>query len=232
MTTSRFTPAGKADPAGIRRFEEDYPGARNYPLSVTLRCGRKVLEWARFVIEGDPGRDPDRPPLSPLDSAPDGEAALLQFKGEVSETNGIVDLVQGLIKKEGLKPRDILILVRTDNNRTFSKPIREKLEARGIKCTDPNQVEELLAENENRFALAMLRLLVFPKDSLAWATLLKLKRGIGDKFFEYVYNRALPEQKTFAEALLEAHNEEYPDAPKAAAKKATELVGSVPPLGH
>jgi DNA helicase-2/ATP-dependent DNA helicase PcrA len=220
----------KADPAGIRRFLEDYPGASNYPLSVTLRCGKKILEWARFVIEGDPGRDPARPPLLPAPTSPDGEVALLQFKGEVSEANGIADLVDGLIKKEGLEPRDILILVRTDNNRTFTKPIREKLQARGIKCTDPNEVQDILAEDDNRRALAMLRLLVFPRDSLAWATLLRLSRGIGDRFFEYVYNRALPEQKTFADALLEANAASYPDdAPKASANKARELVGSVLP---
>ncbi len=219
----------QADPAGIRRFPEDYPGASNYPLSTTLRCGRRILEWARFIIEGDPGRDAARPPLSPAEGSPDGDVALLQFKGDVSEASGVADLVEGLINKKGLRAREILVLLRSDNNRTFSNPIRAKLEERGIECTDPNEVEDLLAENLNRRALAMLRLLVFPRDSLAWATLLKLTNGVGNKFFEYIYERALPEQKTFAEALFDAHAASYPDAPRASAKKAGALVDSVRP---
>src|SRR5262249_23844 len=41
-----------AAPAGIRRFCEDYPGSVSYPLSITQRCGRHIIEWAFYVISG------------------------------------------------------------------------------------------------------------------------------------------------------------------------------------
>jgi ATP-dependent DNA helicase UvrD/PcrA len=45
-----------AAPEGIRRFPDDYPGCSRYPLTVTQRCGRSIIEWASYVIAGDPDR--------------------------------------------------------------------------------------------------------------------------------------------------------------------------------
>ena len=65
-----------AAPVGIRRFPEDYPGCAIYPLSVTQRCGRRIIEWASYVIAGDPDRPRDRPALACAAGSPAGEAAL------------------------------------------------------------------------------------------------------------------------------------------------------------
>jgi DNA helicase-2/ATP-dependent DNA helicase PcrA len=46
----------RAAPEGIRRFPDDYPGCANYPLSITQRCGARIIEWASYVIDGDLGR--------------------------------------------------------------------------------------------------------------------------------------------------------------------------------
>ncbi len=217
-----------AHPAGIREFPEQYEDAGDYTLSRPLRCGRRIVEWANFVIVGDPGRPPNRPVLTPGDAAEDGEVALLRFRGEVSEATGVARLTKELIDSKGLSASEILILVRSDYNRGFSRPLRQKLEEQGIPCTDPNVVQELLEEPVNRQVLATLRLLTSHRDSLAWATLLTLTKGIGEKFFEYVYTRAVPTQISFADALLAAHADEYPDAPAGPARgKAEELVANM-----
>lgn len=217
----------KADPEGIRRFLKDYPEADDYTLSVTLRCGRNIVKWANFVIQGDPGRPKDKKALTPAPGSRDGEVQLLRFPGQASEAKGIANLVVGLVKHERIEPSDILILLRSDYNRQFSKPIQEHLEAEDIKTTDPSFVNDILDAEENRRVLARLRLLVDPEDSIAWSSLLKLEPGVGPGFFEYVYALALPEQKTFADALRHAQADGFADAPGASRSRALELVQSV-----
>lgn len=35
-----------AAPEGIRRFQTDYSGSADYPLSITQRCGNSIIDWA------------------------------------------------------------------------------------------------------------------------------------------------------------------------------------------
>lgn len=103
--------------------------------------------------------------------------------------------------------------MRTDNNGTFSKPIRAELEKRGILCSDPSYVLELLGDPGNRRLLELLRLLVNCNDSISWASILHLTPGVGEKFFWNVYDRAKEAGKTFADELLSGYGEAFPGAP-------------------
>ena len=208
----------KAAPEGIRRFPTDYVPASDYSLSITLRCGKTIIEWANHVISGDPGRSVNRPTLNPLPNSPDGEVALLRFDSDRAEAKGIAKLVEGLINKEGLEPKDILVLMRTDHNGTFSKPIRKELEKRNIECSDPDFVLRVLSEAGNRKFLELLRLLVHKDDSISWTSLLDLTPGVGLSFFEYVYDRAKAVGGTFSGELLHAYEDDFPDAPRSAQK--------------
>lgn len=60
----------RAAPEGIRRFPQDYDPSDDYPLSVSQRCGSRIIEWATFVIEGDPDR-PRKPRLSAAPGSPE-----------------------------------------------------------------------------------------------------------------------------------------------------------------
>lgn len=121
----------KAAPEGIRRFVDDYSGARDYPLSRTRRCGRRIVAWARYVIEGDPDR-PARPPLTAADQAPDGETALLSFPDENNEARGVARLVKHLIEDEGVSATDILILVRSNYRGQLVAPLNAHSSVRGF----------------------------------------------------------------------------------------------------
>ena len=156
--------------------------------------------------------------LSPLPNSPDGEVALLRFDSDRAEAKGIAKLVEGLINKEGLEPKDILVLMRTDHNGTFSKPIRKELEKRNIECSDPDFVLRVLSEAGNRKFLELLRLLVHKDDSISWTSLLDLTPGVGLSFFEYVYDRAKAVGGTFSGELLHAYEDDFPDAPRSAQK--------------
>ena len=149
----------RAAPEGIRRFPEDYPGCANYPLSITQRCARRIIEWATYVIQGNPDRPRDRPSLQCAEGSPAGEVALLAFPGEATEATGVAELVQHLIEHEHVEAKDILILLRGDYNGTFSRPIKLALDRCGIQFSDPEVVERMLAEPANRRMLATFRLL-------------------------------------------------------------------------
>ena len=213
----------KAAPEGIRRFLDDYHHAEDYSLSVTLRCGKNIIEWANNVISADPDRPVRHPTLGPLPDSPDGEVALLRFENDVSEAVGIADLIKGLIDKEGLEPKDILVLMRTDNHGTFSNPIRKELEERSITCSDQDFVLRILKEVDNRKRLELLHLLVHKDDSISWASLLHLTKGIGRSFCKYIYDRAKQDGRTFAGQLLGDYEHDFPDAPASARKVKTAM---------
>lgn len=204
-----------AAPFGIRRFPQDYTNASDYKLSITQRCGRRIIEWANHVIQGDPERPP-KPPLTSRDGAPDGEVALLAFNNEQQEAEGVCALVQGLIRHEGLDAEDILILLRSDHNNAFSGPIKTVLQDAGIAVSDPDLVEQMLGSEENRRLLEIFRLLVNRRDSIAWAGLLHLTPGVGTSFMEFLYQRALDERCQLGDVLLSAYDAGFPDAPRSA----------------
>ncbi|MEK7601436.1 MAG: ATP-dependent helicase [Patescibacteria group bacterium] len=200
----------KAHPAGIRRFLEDYAGAADYPLTITRRCARRIVEWANYVIQGDPDREAARGALTAADRATDGEVALLGFPGHVAEARGVGRLVQHLMVDKHVPAEEILVLLRSDHNGQFSRPIKDELEGRGIAYSDPNDMKAILAEPTNRKAISLLRLAVNREDSLAWASLFFLTQGIGNTFFDYIYERARASRVTFGHALVDAYGAGFP----------------------
>ncbi len=216
----------KAAPEGIRRFPDEYQGSADFTLSISQRCGSEIIEWATFVIEGDPDRPP-RPRLEPADGSPPGEVALLAFDGQVVEARGVARLVEKLVHEEDVPPSEILVLIRSDYNKHFSKLIEYELAVRRIQCSDPEYVERMLGEVPNRWLLAAFRLLVHRTDSLAWATLLHLTAGIGEAFMTYVYELARAERIQFGTALFTARDGGFDGAPAASARKATAVIDTM-----
>jgi DNA helicase II / ATP-dependent DNA helicase PcrA len=216
----------KAAPEGIRRFLQDYPGASDYTLSITQRCGSRIIEWANSVIQGDPRRPRDRQVLASAPGSPDGEVALLAFSGQVAEAKGIARLVKYLVDHESLTPQDILILLRGDWHGQFSDPIKAQLAELDIPCSDPDVVKRMLSEPSNRGLLEYFRLVENGNDSLAWASLLCLTDGIGRSFTDSIYSRAQQSGKQFGTALLEAYGEEFPGVATAPANKARTLIAA------
>jgi DNA helicase-2/ATP-dependent DNA helicase PcrA len=219
----------KAAPEGILRFFNDYPTGIDYPLSITQRCGHTIVDWANFVMLGNPDRDPRRPILTCASGAPPGETALLSFTSDGGEAKGVATVVERLLKDEGLAPSEILILLRSDYRGMFSRPIRQELERRRIPVSDPDEVKHIMAEEANRRFLEVARLMVNRTDSLAWASLIKLTPGIGRAFVDHVYTRARDGKIGFGEALLVAHREKFASAPAASRGRAIALLDRVIP---
>jgi DNA helicase-2/ATP-dependent DNA helicase PcrA len=212
----------KAAPQGIRRFLDEYDTECDYPLSVCHRSPRRVIAWAQEVITADPHRL-ERPDLTLPDDAPEGEIALLGFAGNDQEASGVARLIHWLYSERDVPLSEILVLTRSDHNRMFSEPIREALAGYGHESSNPDAVAELLAEGTNRELIAHLRLLTDRADSLAWATLLKLRTGIGDSFVNYVYERARESGSRFGRTFLDAAADGFEGGPTTSSDRALEL---------
>jgi DNA helicase II / ATP-dependent DNA helicase PcrA len=217
----------KAAPEGIRRFLADYGGAVDYPLSVTQRCGRQIIEWASYVIGGDPDRPRTRAPLKPADGSPPGECALLSFADENEEAAGVASLIGRLVHAEEIPPEEILVLLRGDYNEAFSNPLKVALRQLEVAFSDPEAVGRLLEEPSNRNVIEVFRLLVHREDSLSWAALLRLSGGIGDTFFDYIYDLARQNRGQFGSTLLAAYAQDFPGGPSRSSSKAAALIKGV-----
>jgi DNA helicase-2/ATP-dependent DNA helicase PcrA len=113
------------------------------------------------------------------------------------------------------------------NSPTDSTDEAEHLARLGIPYADPDVVERMLEEQVNRRVLEACRLLVNPLDSIAWAALLFLTDGIGDAFFDYIYELAQEGRCRFGHALRTAYESDFPDVRAVSAKKARGLIKTI-----
>jgi DNA helicase-2/ATP-dependent DNA helicase PcrA len=200
-----------ADPEGIRRFVDEYKPSEGLELTECKRCDRRILELGLYVARQDPRRLDKA--IHPASEAADGEVRILRFSNQDFEALGIAKLCKWLRDSKGIALEKILILLRSDRYGCFSKPIREALQAEGLKAVtvaDPLEPlncpkdEQGKPQVEGRIFLCILRLLGNPRDHLAWRSILELgSDGLGDKAFASIYNLAHSEGVSFAQALLE-----------------------------
>ncbi len=188
----------KAHPEGIRSFPNEYD-AKQYPLTISHRCGKKILEWANFVIQGDTSRA-KKPSLSPSENNPEGVAKYLVFNRENSEAEGVCRLVKWLTEKEKIPYEEILVLVRTGN---IAKLIKKHFKRAKIPFADPEDYLNILESPKTRYLLSILRILINKKDSLAWWAILELTKGIGQKTVNFFYDLARANNKQFGEIILQ-----------------------------
>jgi DNA helicase-2/ATP-dependent DNA helicase PcrA len=201
----------KADPAGFRRFHDDYADADEYPLSEAKRSARQIVDWAQFVIDGDADR-PEKPALHAPDDADEGVVALLRFPTHESEARHVAQLIEALRRRD-VPASDILVLSRSDYRGTFTRALRDELVALEIPVQNPDALDDLMGDPANRRFLAIARLIGSREDSLAWRTLYFLQGGAGAGFVGHFYRAAVGDGTTFARALADEAAGNFGDIP-------------------
>lgn len=189
----------KAHPAGIQRFLQEFQNAADYALTICHRLPHQIARWAQHVMAGEPRRN--KPPLQCRPDASAGTVSLVNFGSEISEARGVADLICWLRDDCNVPLSEILVLSRTDNNGTFTRRIRDELQARNVPVFDASEVKQLLKDADNRRLLATLRIAENREDSLAWWTLLNSERGLGPRVINLLYESARLADITFAAAL-------------------------------
>ena len=187
-----------AHPEGIRRFTNDFPGAKALSLTICKRCDKNILSLGLFVAQQDPRRI--NKDIWCEEGREDGEVFFLNFEDQYAEADGIADLCATLIKRKNLLPEDIMILLRSDRNGLFSEQIQKKLSDVGIKSATTYANDPF--EENGRKLWAFLRLATNIEDSLAWRTVLETWcRGFGKQSVLTMYNLARDRGKTFAQTV-------------------------------
>ena len=213
-----------AAPEGIRQLHERLSDLLDYPLHVSLRCGVNILVAARALIESTPGR-PKKPPLIPGEFNPPGEFRYLRFSGANAERNGVVRLVSYL-RNQGLEPRDIAVLMRSDYRGVWSAPLRQQLAEAGIPATDVEAALVPLAEPGSRRLMAIARLVANVHDGLSWWTLLRLTNGISDGYVAKVADEALANGESFATRLVRIEQDPPAGVTATSHNRAVEVVST------
>lgn len=216
-----------AAPTGIRRFPSDFEQAVDYPLSISQRCARTILEAAQRLIAIAPGRDPTRPLLKPSDDNPDGTFAYLKFASAQAERAAMARLLKHHNVKDDVSYDRMAVLVRSDYQGRWSREIRKALQALDIPHTDVEAALEPLHTEDARELLAIARLVFNPTDDLAWWTLLKLRKGVADQFLRAVADAAWEGKRRFNEQLALLGVEEIPGVSKQSTNKAVARVRAV-----
>ncbi|MFA5348412.1 MAG: ATP-dependent helicase, partial [Methanoregula sp.] len=176
-----------AHPDGIRHFHEEYLPCTSLTLETCIRCDKEIIDLALFVAKLDPNRI--EKPLTPRKDAGNGEVRIIRFEDQDDEANGIATICEYLIDKQGFKPNEIMILIRSNKNNLFSKIILDRLLSKDI----PIKIQEPLTpldSDDGRYLLALIRLSINPNDNLSFRTLLTLKHGIGDTSIFSIYEYA------------------------------------------
>lgn len=208
-----------AAPEGIRRFVNDF-GAADYPLTISRRCGRAIIEAANSLIQTAPDRAA-KPPLVVPGDGHDGRFAYLRFQNTQSEAAGIARVVSTCVR-DGVDPAEIAILVRSRPD-TWRSVLEPPLNEQGIPLANAEWVVDVLGEEGIRRAIAFGHLVTDREDSLAWWALLEgLTVGVGPAFVDYAC-RELGEDERFGAGLLRLHGEGFPGSPASAARAAAEI---------
>lgn len=195
----------KAHPKGIRRFLNDYVGSEPLDLKICKRCDRDILSIGLEVIKQDSNRIYKE--INPESDKPGGEFAVLCFKNQEEEARNIAELCSHFAHCPDIGPGEILILLRSDHNGVFSRPIQEELIKKDIPVA--TDVGNPLDSNGGRTLLAFMRLAINNEDSLAWRTLFKFWcRGVGPGAINAVYDIALKNGETFAKAIYKIRDGE------------------------
>jgi len=193
-----------AHPDGIRDFHTEYSNSKTFPLEVCMRCDSKIIDISRDVIQQDVGRTDKN--IRPEPDRAQGQVAILRFGEQNKEAAGIANLCSYLINRRKISPGNILILLRSDRNGAFSRPIQKALQEKEIPVSSGAGVN-VLNEKGGRSVLAFLRLAINPEDSLAWGTLFNVWcQGVGPVARQEIYRVAQRNHKTFARTILESGN--------------------------
>jgi ATP-dependent DNA helicase UvrD/PcrA len=166
-----------AHPQSIRDFVRNHAGAGDLFLRTCVRCDVNIIELAKEVIAGEPGRVAK--PLDPHSTAGQGVVELLTFPGQGSEARAIATLAKKFVDA-GVQEDQIMVLLRSDHQGAMSEPIYDAFQAARVLSIVRTADETTLGTKEGRTLLAHLRLSLDAIDDLAWRTILDCStNGIG-----------------------------------------------------
>ena len=187
-----------ADIQNILDFEKDYPDAKLVKLEQNYRSTQVILDAANAVIDNNSGRKPKNLWTA---NGNGSEIVYYQANDERDEARYVIENMQKLQLNEGAKLGDMAVLYRTNAQ---SRVFEEMLIKSGIAYTMVGGTK-FYERKEIKDALAYLRLLYNPHDSLSLLRIINVpRRGIGDATLARLQEYANATGQTLFEVVTNA----------------------------
>jgi DNA helicase-2/ATP-dependent DNA helicase PcrA len=203
----------------ILRFARDWPDARVVRLEMNYRCTAEILRLANTLIAFNKNRH-DKTLTA---ARPGGEKPrILQFKNETEEAEAVIGDIARQLTKEGVEPRDVAILFRTNEQpRAFETELRRlKIPYTligGMSFFDRKEVRDVFS---------YLRVIDAPHDEVSLLRIINTPpRGVGPKAVEKLMSQAVKLGQPVWSVL--AHHSGETALPAAAKAGAHQLVSLV-----
>jgi DNA helicase-2/ATP-dependent DNA helicase PcrA len=125
----------------------------------------------------------------------------LGFANEREEAQGVAKIARALIDA-GVAEHEIMVLLRSDRNGAFSSVIDEEMRALRVPAIVRTKESTPLNTASGRLLLGYLRLLIDPRDDLAWRSILDMPgNGVGDKAIAALHDLSAGRNEAFAQTL-------------------------------
>jgi DNA helicase-2/ATP-dependent DNA helicase PcrA len=197
-----------ANPLAIREFGDYFHDARQDPYVLTRchRCPKKVLDIADWVIHQSKHIRYTKE-LSSFAAVQPGTVYHYPHFTGINEADAIAMLCQEMVKGEH-NPYDILILLRQDHNRAYSRLIEEKIRDAAVPVASSAQITGEVAE-KRQILIAYFKLLDSITDLLAWRTLFRESgSGVGAVSISNLLEALSREGKRFGKFIADAADDE------------------------
>jgi DNA helicase-2/ATP-dependent DNA helicase PcrA len=179
----------------ILSFETQFPNTRVFKLEQNYRSTKVILDFANAAIT----ENSIRAEKQLWTSRSGGNAVTVnRFRDDRQEGDSVADRIDELLRT-GIKGRDIAILFRTNaQSRVFEEVLRRRkipyVLVGGMSFYERAEIKD---------CLAYLRLLVNPKDNIAFERIFNVpSRGLGEKAYEELAALSVPKNKSLLEMLL------------------------------
>jgi DNA helicase-2/ATP-dependent DNA helicase PcrA len=187
-----------SDIRNILDFERDFPSARVIALERNYRSTKAILHAASNLI----AHNKQRKPKDLVTENPAGQpVAILTFESGLDEAEGVARRIRDAVQAGKRAYRDFAVFMRIN-------ALSRALETAFVKQRVPYQIVKGLAfyeRKENKDVLAYLRLLLNPKDDLAFVRIVnEPPRGIGKTSLQRLQEYAEPREMSLLSAAAEA----------------------------
>lgn len=206
----------------IRRFEADFPGAREIKLEQNYRSTGTILKAANGLIS----RNANRKPKELWTGHPSGDPIeVYAAENELDEAESIASRIRTLMIRDSLRFQDFGVLLRANHltralEETFRKENIPYVVSGGMSFFERQEVRDMLA---------YLKLIANHDDDTSFLRIVNTpRRGMGRKLLEHVASHATEHRCSLFSALSAMVSQEasaLDEKSKEAAAEFFELVG-------
>jgi DNA helicase-2/ATP-dependent DNA helicase PcrA len=168
-----------ADREIFKKFKRDFH-AKEYILTVNHRSSPRLIKLQQLLAGQITGNEAVEVTASNKWDESEGICEVWNYENPDDEAEDLSNNIEQWIEEEGLKPKDISVLVRQRPER-YTEDLINTLKSKGILARNESQLQDLLAEDCVRVVLNYLFAMLTKKARQEWidlVDLLKYFRGI------------------------------------------------------